>query len=286
MTLGADRASLAICVISVHILDMNAQGKLLLLAQLCLSLRRVMRFVRFFNWGGGYAEFVAVEEFRVLPIPSGVSLVDAAALPLASQLTVYALSMLTNATAGKRVLMHGAASGIGTIALQYAKHVGCQVFAVSEELHLCKKLGAEVCINYKEQDFCKRAKAETGEKGVDIILDLSGRDHFQKNLDCLATGGSLVIFGQKLGSRVNVDLSVIVEKDINVVGGDLHNRGLLAYEETKLHLLDVVAKIWPLIEAGHIQPIIGKIFSFSEAGEAHRALEKCSIPGKLLLVPG
>ncbi|XP_075501785.1 uncharacterized protein LOC142539914 isoform X1 [Primulina tabacum] len=116
---------------------------------------------------GEYAEFVAVEEFRVLPIPSGVSLVDAAALPLASQLTVYALSKLTNVTAGKRVLMHGAASGIGTIALQYAKHVVCQVFAVAEkeeELHLCKKLGAEVCINYKEQDFCKRAKAETGEK--------------------------------------------------------------------------------------------------------------------------
>ncbi|XP_073035594.1 uncharacterized protein [Primulina eburnea] len=166
------------------------------------------------------------------------------------------------------------------IAIQYAKHIGCEIFAVAgmeEKLKLCKMLGAQVCINYEKEDFCKRVKAETGEKGVDIILDVSGRDHFKKNLDCLARGGSLVILGHKFGDEVDIDLSFLAKKDVSVIGADTR----------KLHLFQTkfLSKFWPLIEAGHVKPIIGKIFTFSEAAEAHRALEKSSIPGKLLLVP-
>ncbi|KZV14450.1 hypothetical protein F511_43103 [Dorcoceras hygrometricum] len=236
--------------------------------------------------GGGYAEFVVVPESHALLIPSGVPLVLAAALPLASHLTFYTLSNLTDITADKSVLIHEAAGGVGTVALQYAKHVGCEVFAVvgtEQELQVCQKLGATFSINYKIQDFCERVKAETGEKGVDIVLDLSGRDNFQKNLYCLARDGSLVTTGHHVKSQVDVDLSILMEKNISVIGGNFH---ILGFPGRMPIQSDVAAQFWPLIEAGHIKPIIGKIFNFSEAQEAHRALEEKRYPGKMLLIPG
>lgn len=234
--------------------------------------------------GGGCAEFIAVPQFHVLPIPYGVSLIAAAALPQASCLTLYALSMLTNIAPGKTILIHGDAGGIDIIAIQYAKYVGSEVIAVAgmeEKLQLYKMLGAEVCINYKKQDLCKCVKTETGEKGVDVILDTSGRADFQKNLDCLAIGGSLVVLGSNSGSPTNIDLSVLMHKNINVLGGDLRH---LFYANVESIFSDAAAKIWPLIENGHIKPVIGREFSFSEATEAYRALEEHSIAGKILLV--
>ncbi|XP_073143679.1 uncharacterized protein [Henckelia pumila] len=237
------------------------------------------------EYGGAYAEFVVVPADFVLRIPSGVSLVRAAALPEASRFTVFALSALKNVTFGNTILIHDTAGGIDFIAIQYVKHIGCKVFAVAgteEKLRICQRLGADVCINYKKEDFCKRVKAETGEKGVDIILDASGRDYFQNNMDCLAEGGSVVISGHKIGSRVDVDLSFLVKKGISIIGADVAN---ISYLEREQIWYDVAAKFWPLIEDGHIEPIIGKIFSFTEVAEAHTALEEGCIPGKLLLVP-
>ncbi|XP_073031303.1 uncharacterized protein [Primulina eburnea] len=237
------------------------------------------------NDGGAYAEFVRVSPSNVLRIPSRVSLVEAAALPKASQLTYFALSVLTNVTLGDTVLIHETAAAIDVIAIQYVKHIGCEVFAVAgteEKLRYCKMLGADVCINYRKEDFCKCAKAETGGKGVNIILDVSGRDNFQKNMDCLARGGSLVISGFKTGSLVELDLSSLMKKDISVIGADIWN---LNHRRMSQLWSDVAEKIWPLIENGRIKPIIGKIFTFAEAADAHRAFEECSIFGKLLLVP-
>ncbi|XP_073015537.1 uncharacterized protein [Primulina eburnea] len=215
--------------------------------------------------GGGCAEFIAIPHSHALRIPPGVTLAQAAALPLASCLTLYAFSMWTTIASGKTILIHWDAGGIDTIAIQYAKHVlRCDVIAVAgmeENLQLCKMLGAEVCINYKKQDFCKCVKSVTGERGVDFILDGSGGAHFQKNIDCLAVGGSLIILGSNSKSWANIDLSVLMHKDINVI-----------------------AKIWPKIESGHIKPIIGKEFSFSEATEAYKALVARRIAGKILLV--
>ncbi|XP_073147316.1 uncharacterized protein [Henckelia pumila] len=232
----------------------------------------------FLESGGAYAEFVMVSISVVLRIPSKVSLVEAAALPKASQLTYFALSMLTNVKLGDTVMIHETADGIDIIAIQYVKHIGCEVFAVAgteEKLRYCKMLGADVCINYKKEDFCKRVKAETGEKGMDIILDVSGIENLQKNMGCLARGGSLVISGFKIGSQVDLDIFSLMKKDISIIDC-VGMRRLWS---------NVAAKIWPLIEAGHIKPIIGKIFTFNEAAEGHRALEEGSIPGKLLLVP-
>ncbi|XP_073154106.1 uncharacterized protein [Henckelia pumila] len=231
--------------------------------------------------GGGCAEYVRVCAGKVLQIPSTVSLVNAAALPRASCLAFYALSILTQVARGTKILIHGAGDGVGIIALQYAKYVGCQVFAVAEteeKLRNCQTLGAQVCINYKKEDFSKRVKAETGEKGVDIVLDVDDRDHFQKNLDCLAIGGSLVILGFKNENQINIDISVLVKKDINVIGGDLEN---LSSARIGSLFSEAGARFWPLIEGGHMRPVIGKVFRFSEAAEAHRALEKHSIPGKM-----
>ncbi|XP_073125504.1 uncharacterized protein [Henckelia pumila] len=197
--------------------------------------------------GGAYAEFVVVPPSAVRRIPSRVSLVQAATLPEASRLTIFALSVLPNVTPGKKFLIHGTAGGFDIIAIQYFKHIGCKVFVVAgteEKLQLCKTLGAEVCINYREEDFCKRVKAETGGKGVDVILDDSERDHFKKNVDCLARSGSLVFLGHKIGSWVNVDLSILMKKDIKIKGVDLQ---YLGYGEMMRLWSDVEAKIWPLI---------------------------------------
>ncbi|XP_073145156.1 uncharacterized protein [Henckelia pumila] len=255
----------------------------------------VGRFVRYFKvgdqvcailqGGGGCAEFATVSHRNALKIPPRVTLNQAAALPVASCLTFYALSMLTNIGPGKTILIHGDAGGVDVIAIQYAKHVlRCEVIAVAgmeEKLRLCRILGAKVCINYKKEDFCRCVKAETRERGVDIILDASGRADFRKNLDCLAKGGSLVVLGSNCGSWVDIDLSVLMDKDINVIGGDLRN---IFYSKIRSIFHDAAAKIWPLIQAGHIKLIIGKEFSFSEATEAYRALAGHNIAGKILLV--
>ncbi|XP_073145157.1 uncharacterized protein [Henckelia pumila] len=219
----------------------------------------VGRFVRYFKvgdqvcailqGGGGCAEFATVSHRNALKIPPRVTLNQAAALPVASCLTFYALSMLTNIGPGKTILIHGDAGGVDVIAIQYAKHVlRCEVIAVA---------------------------------GVDIILDASGRADFRKNLDCLAKGGSLVVLGSNCGSWVDIDLSVLMDKDINVIGGDLRN---IFYSKIRSIFHDAAAKIWPLIQAGHIKLIIGKEFSFSEATEAYRALAGHNIAGKILLV--
>ncbi|XP_073125952.1 uncharacterized protein [Henckelia pumila] len=199
--------------------------------------------------GGAYAEFVVVPPSEVRRIPSRVSLVQAATLPEASRLTIFALSVLPNVTPGKTFLIHGTAGGFDIIAIQYFKHIGCKVFVVA---------------------------------GVDVILDDSERDHFKKNVDCLARSGSLVVLGHKIGSWVNVDLSILMKKDIKIKGVDLQ---YLGYGEMMRLWSDVEAKIWPLIEEGHIEPVIGRAFTFNEAAEAHRALEENNVPGKLLLVP-
>ncbi|XP_073128638.1 uncharacterized protein [Henckelia pumila] len=133
-------------------------------------------------------------------------------------------------------------------------------------MKLSKLLGADVGINYKTEDFSKRVKAETKGKGVDIILDGSGIEHFQKNLDCLARGGSLVVLGAKVGGLVDIDLSVLMKKDITIIGVDMQN---LSFANRHRLLSDAVAKFWPLIEAGYIKPIIGKIFTFTEAVKEH-----------------
>ncbi|XP_073148397.1 uncharacterized protein [Henckelia pumila] len=145
-----------------------------------------------------------------------------------------------------------------------------------EKFLFCKMLGADVCINYKKQNFPERVRAETGGKGVDIIVDLSGGDYFQQNVDCLATGGSLVNLGFKGVFDFDIEISVLGAKDISVVGNE---------ERLKCNLSAAVVKLWPIIEAGYVRPIIGRVLSFSQVAEAHRALEDFRFPGKLLLAP-
>ncbi|KAG8377253.1 hypothetical protein BUALT_Bualt08G0009000 [Buddleja alternifolia] len=236
--------------------------------------------------GGGYAEVVAVRAALVMVVPFGIPLTHAASLPQTACLTLWCLKHLRKITSDQSILIHGGAGGVGSFVIQYAKYMGCDVFATEgnkEKLQLCQELGAKVCINYKTEDFCKRVKAETKGKGVNIILDLVGRDYIEKNFDCLAIGGALIVIGYETGSNTIFDLQKLYQKKISVLGAWTQR---LSNEKIEQLLIEAQNDVWPLISRGHITPIIGKAFKFSEAVNAHRAKEKYVFPGKILLVPG
>ncbi|KAM3362430.1 quinone oxidoreductase PIG3 [Capsicum galapagoense] len=169
--------------------------------------------------GGGYAEKVAVPTGQVLPIPSGVSLQDAASFPEVACTVWSTIFMTSGLSAGETLLLHGGSSGIGTFAVQMAKCLGIKVFITAgseEKLAACKELGADVCINYKTEDFVARIKEETGGKGVDVILDNIGGSYFQRNLDSLNVGGRLFIIGFMGGTMTQVNLGCLLARRLTV----------------------------------------------------------------------
>ncbi|URD99403.1 Quinone oxidoreductase [Musa troglodytarum] len=195
-------------------------------------------------------------------------------------------------TVGKSVALwkvgdqvHGGSSGIGTFAIQIAKHLGIRVFVTAgseEKLAACKNLGADVCINYKTEDFVARVKEETGGKGVDVILDNVGGPYLQKNLDSLGMDGRLFIIGFMGGAATEVNLSCLLARRLTVQAAGLRNRSL----ENKAKIVAEVKKhVWPAIAAGKVKPIVYKAFPLSEAAEAHRLMEGSSHVGKILLIP-
>ncbi|CAL9085817.1 unnamed protein product [Musa textilis] len=235
--------------------------------------------------GGGYAEKVAVPAGQVLPIPEGVSLRDAASFPEVACTVWSTIFMTSQLSPGETLLVHGGSSGIGTFAIQIAKHLGIRVFVTAgseEKLAACKNLGADVCINYKTEDFVARVKEETGGKGVDVILDNVGGPYLQKNLDSLGMDGRLFIIGFMGGAATEVNLSCLLARRLTVQAAGLRNRSL----ENKAKIVAEVKKhVWPTIAAGKVKPIVYKAFPLSEAAEAHRLMEGSSHVGKILLIP-
>ncbi|URD99402.1 Quinone oxidoreductase [Musa troglodytarum] len=235
--------------------------------------------------GGGYAEKVAVPAGQVLPIPEGVSLRDAASFPEVACTVWSTIFMTSQLSPGETLLVHGGSSGIGTFAIQIAKHLGIRVFVTAgseEKLAACKNLGADVCINYKTEDFVARVKEETGGKGVDVILDNVGGPYLQKNLDSLGMDGRLFIIGFMGGAATEVNLSCLLARRLTVQAAGLRNRSL----ENKAKIVAEVKKhVWPAIAAGKVKPIVYKAFPLSEAAEAHRLMEGSSHVGKILLIP-
>ncbi|CBI18604.3 unnamed protein product, partial [Vitis vinifera] len=229
--------------------------------------------------GGGYAEKVSVPAGQVLPVPSGVSLKDAAAIPEVACTVWSTVFMMSRLTAGETFLIHGGSSGIGTFAIQIAKYIGARVFVTAS---VCKDLGADVCINYKTEDFVARVKEETGGKGVDVILDNIGGAYFQRNIDSLNVDGRLFIIGFQGGTVAEVNLSGLLARRLTVQAAGLRNRSL----ENKAAIVSEVEKnVWPAIAAGKVKPVVYKYFPLTEAAEAHQLMESSNHVGKILLIP-
>jgi putative PIG3 family NAD(P)H quinone oxidoreductase len=235
--------------------------------------------------GGGYAEQVAVPVGQLLPVPAGVSLVDAAGLPEAA-CTVW--SMVFGAEAGRlhpgeRILVHGGTSGIGTMAIQIAHARGADVFATAgtpRKVEFCRQLGARVAINYRDEVFDERVLQETDGAGVDVVLDNMGAAYLARNLAALATGGRLIVLGLQGGVKGELNLGVLLAKRATI-----HAAGLRARPPAQKAgvVAETHANVWPMIEAGAVRPVIDRVLTLDDATEAHRLVESSEHIGKVLL---
>jgi putative PIG3 family NAD(P)H quinone oxidoreductase len=232
--------------------------------------------------GGGYAEYVAVSAKSVLPVPKGISLIDAAALPEV-HFTVWTNLMDTaRLKPGETVLIHGGTSGIGTAAIQLCVARGHKVFSTAANAEKCaaiEKLGGHA-INYKEQDFVEVVKTATGGKGIDVTLDMVGGEYIQRNMSAAALWGRIVNIAYMSGMQANVNFGIMLMKRLSLLATTL--RGRTADEKGAIR--DAVKReVWPLIEAGNIKPIVAKTFPLAEAQAAHALMKSSSHIGKILL---
>ena len=234
--------------------------------------------------GGGYAEFCAVPAQQCLPIPTGMTPIAAAAIP-ETYFTVWTnLFQRGRLQAGERVLVHGGTSGIGSTAIQLAHAFGAIVYATAgteEKCAACTKLGADVAINHKREDFVERVRSETGGRGVDIILDIIGGDYLARNIDALAMEGRLVQVGIMGGARAQINLAPLLQRRLTLTGSTLRPRtpdqkGMIARE--------LEARVWPLLAEGRVAPAVHRTFPLADAADAHRLLEAGDVIGKLVLV--
>jgi putative PIG3 family NAD(P)H quinone oxidoreductase len=236
--------------------------------------------------GGGYAEQVCVAAEQVLPVPRGVSLEDAAALPEVVSTVWSNVFMTANLLPGQTLLVHGGSSGIGTMAIQLAREVGARVAVTagsSEKLEVCRELGAEILVNYREQDFVAEIKDATAGAGADVILDNMGAKYLARNVDALAVNGRLVVIGLQGGAKAELDLGLLLRKRGAVIATSLRARP--AAEKAAI-VAAVREHVWPLIESGRVKPIVHARHTLAEAAEAHRELEASGHIGKILLTVG
>jgi putative PIG3 family NAD(P)H quinone oxidoreductase len=233
--------------------------------------------------GGGYAERVAVPVGQLLPIPRGVDLVDAAALPEVACTVWSNVFMLARLLPGEAFLVHGGSGGIGTMAIQVAKRHGAQVLCTAgtpEKLDRCRELGADVAISYRDEDFVEVAREATDGRGVDVILDNMGAKYLGRNLDALATGGRTVTIGLQGGTRGELNLGLLLAKRASVFGTALRARPLQEKAEV---VAEVLGHVWPMVEAGEVRPVVGARLALGEAAEAHRMVEEGRHVGKVVL---
>ena len=233
--------------------------------------------------GGGYAERVAVPAAQLLPVPQGVTLVEAAALPEVAATVWSNVFSTARFQPGEVLLVHGGASGVGTFALQLGSAYGARVFCTASgpKLEKCLTYGAERAIDYKSEDFVKIVKAETGDHGADIVLDIMGAKYLARNVDVLAPGGRLVVIGLQGGRKAELDLGKLLAKRGSVHATALRSRPVV--EKAKI-IAEVRDHVWPLIEAGRVQPVIDRVLAMQDAGEAHRVVAVGEHFGKVLLV--
>ncbi len=234
--------------------------------------------------GGGYAEYCAVPAPQCLPIPGGLNMVEAAAIPetfFTVWTNVFERAVLKP---GETLLVHGGASGIGTAAIQMASRLGARVIVTAgtpEKCASCMELGAERAVNYRQEDFVAAAKEFGNGKGVDVILDMVGGGYIERNIKALAADGRLVNIAYLRGSKAEIDFLPVMLKRLTITGSTLRpqtveRKGTIAGALKEL--------IWPLIASGSIKPVIHATFPLAEAAEAHRLMESGNHIGKIVLV--
>ena len=236
--------------------------------------------------GGGYAESVIVPAAQVLPVPPGVTLHDAAALPEVACTVWSNLVMAAHLAPGEVLLVHGGASGVGSHAIQVAKQLGAVVAVTAgsdAKLDLCRQLGADIAINYRDDDFVERVRRATDGRGADVILDIMGAAYLDRNLDVLAADGRLVIIGMQGGVKGELNIGKLVGKRLQVIGTALRARPVGGPHGKGDIVAAVVESVWPMIADGRVRPVIGARFPLAEAQEAHRALASGDVSGKILL---
>ncbi|MGV0743153.1 NAD(P)H-quinone oxidoreductase [Mycolicibacterium sp. XJ870] len=233
--------------------------------------------------GGGYAEYVAVPAAQVLPVPEGVSLRDAAGLPEVACTVWSNVVMTAGLSAGQLVLLHGGGSGIGTHAIQVARAIGARVAVTAgsaEKLDVCRELGADIAINYREDDFVERVRAENG---ADVILDIMGAAYLDRNVDALAVGGRLVIIGMQGGVKAELNIGKLLGKRAGVIATSLRYRPVDGPGGKGEIVRAVLDNVWPMIADNRVKPIIGAELPIEQAQRAHELLESGEVSGKILL---
>ena len=233
--------------------------------------------------GGGYAEYCVAPILQALPIPKGLDLVEAAALPetlFTVWTNVYDRAGLAK---GETMLVHGGTSGIGTTAIQLATALGSTVFATAgsdDKCAFCVKLGAAQAINYREADFEEALKAATDGRGVDVVLDMVGGDYIARNLRLLAPEGRLVFIAFLKGAKAEVDFNRLMRNRLKIMGSTLRPQSVEAKGRIAASLRE---KVWPLLEAGRVRPVIDSRYPLAEAAQAHARMESSAHIGKIVL---
>ena len=233
--------------------------------------------------GGGYAERVAVPAAQVMPVPDGVELHEAAALPEVACTVWSNLVMTAGLREGHLLLVHGGASGIGTHAVQVAHALGCRVAVTAgsaEKLALCRDLGSDLTINYRDEDFVARV-AEAG--GADVVLDIMGASYLDRNVDALAPDGRLVIIGFQGGVTAELNIGKLLAKRAGVIATGLRMRPVDGPSGKGAIVDEVVERVWPMVADGRVRPIVGADVPITDAAEAHRMLDAGEVAGKILL---
>jgi putative PIG3 family NAD(P)H quinone oxidoreductase len=233
--------------------------------------------------GGGYASRVVVPAGQLMPVPAGVDLVTAAALPEVACTVWSNVFMMGGLRPDETFLVHGGAGGIGTFAIQLVAQLGARVFTTAgtpEKLAACAGLGAEVTINYRDEDFVEVVRERTDGAGVDVILDNMGAKYLGRNIDALATAGRLLIIGMQGGTKGELDISALFRKRGAVMAALLRSRPT---EEKAAICASVVENVWPLVADGRVRPVVHGSMPLEDVAEAHRSMEAGEHTGKLVL---
>ncbi|MER6078155.1 NAD(P)H-quinone oxidoreductase [Streptomyces sp. NPDC001833] len=234
--------------------------------------------------GGGYAEKVAVPAGQLLPVPGGLDLKQAAALPEVACTVWSNVFMIAHLRPGETLLVHGGSSGIGTMAIQLGKAVGAKVVVTAgtkEKLDFCAELGADILVNYREQDFVAEVKQATGGAGADVILDNMGAKYLDRNVQALAVNGRLAIIGMQGGVKGELNIGALLGKRAAISATSLRARPLA---EKATITAAVREHVWPLITQGHVRPVVDRELPMADAAQAHRVVEASEHIGKVLLI--
>lgn len=233
--------------------------------------------------GGGYAEYCTAPMGHCLPIPRGVSMIEAAGIP-ETYFTVWAnLFQLGHLKRGERLLVHGGSSGIGTTAIQLARALGAEVAATAgseKKVEACRALGATLAVNYRTQDFEHEIVNWTEQRGVDVVLDMVGGDYTPKNVNCLAPGGRLVQIATLRGHKVTLNLLQVMQKRLTLTGSTMRPRSI---EEKADIARELFMNVWPLFESNQLRVVVDRVFPLAEVRAAHEHLEQGAVIGKVIL---